>query len=133
MRIFIILALCLFASPALALECNTSGNQMEMNQCALDDFNVADKQLNTVWKALIKENKDNAAYIKQLRVAQRAWIGFRDAEVAAMFACEDENMRICWGSMYPLLYHGVMTELTEQRTKRLKMYLKHGQNPSVGE
>ena len=106
-----------------AAECNPSGSQLEMNQCALEDFEKIDTELNRVWQQLLEKEQANPAYIQKLRAAQRAWISFRDAEVAAMFACEDTNPRHCWGSMYPMLYHAMLGELTEERARRLKLYL----------
>ncbi len=132
-QITVIFSLLLFGSLPLAMaaQCNPSGSQPEMNQCALEDFEKADKALNQVWQQLLTKEKANPAYIKKLRAAQRVWISFRDAEVAAMFACEDSNPRWCWGSMYPLLYHIALSELTEARTQRLKLYLQDGQNPAA--
>lgn len=127
----IALSLCLLSSSALALKCNPEGRQDEMNQCAADDFAKADQALNDTYQALLKKYKDNKPYLKQLKQAQRAWIKFRDAELAAMFACDDE-MRMCWGSMYPLLHLGAKQALTENRTKHLKIYLEKGQNPAAG-
>ncbi|HHC74499.1 MAG TPA: DUF1311 domain-containing protein [Thiothrix sp.] len=127
----IALSLCLLSTPALALKCNPEGTQMEMNQCAADDFAKADQALNDAYQALRKKYKDNKPYLKQLKQAQRAWIKFRDAELAAMFACDDE-MRMCWGSMYPLLHLYEKETLTENRTKQLKLYLEKGPNPAAG-
>ncbi len=129
----ILLSLLINTSSVVAAQCNPSGNQMEMNQCALEDFERVDQKLNDVWRQLLAKEKGNPAYIKKLRSAQRAWITFRDAETEAMFACEEDNPRFCWGSMYPLLYHGVLSDLTEERTQRLQQYLQQGQNPAVGE
>lgn len=112
--------------------CNPD-TQIEMNACANNDYAAADKKLNDTWKALIAKEKDNKTYIKSLRIAQRAWIKLRDADVDAMFACKEGDMRICWGSMYPMLRQGAMTEITEARTKRLQQFIDKGQNLSSGE
>ena len=128
-----LLLLLISTSPVVAAQCDPSGSQLAMNQCALEDYERVDKELNQVWLQLLAKEKDNPVYIKKLRVAQRAWITFRDAETEATFACEDSNPRLCWGSMYPMLYHAVLSELTEARIQRLKQYLQHGQNPAVGE
>jgi uncharacterized protein YecT (DUF1311 family) len=115
-------------------KCNSDGNQAEINACAGDDYRAADKKLNETWKILITKEKANKAYIKSLRIAQKAWLKFRDLEVKAMFACDmDNNMRVCWGSMYPMLHQSAMTEITETRTKRLQQFIDKGQNPSTGE
>ncbi len=114
-------------------KCNPSGTQLEMKFCARDDYKKADKKLNDVWQQLMKKGKGNKSYIKKIRNAQRQWLKFRDAEVDAMFACDEgDNMRVCWGSIYPMLYHGALTHLTELRIKQLQDYLDHGRNVSVG-
>lgn len=129
----IALSLCLLSTPAWAIKCNPEGNQSEMNQCAADDFAKADQALNETYQAIFKKYKDNKPYLKKLKQAQRAWIKFRDAELEAMFACDSDDMRVCWGSMYPLLMLGAKQALTENRTKHLNIYLEKGQNPAVGE
>lgn len=130
-----VLTLALIGNIAYAsdIKCNPDGNQMELNQCAADDYAAADKKLNDTWKALMKKLTDDKPAADKLRVAQRAWIAFRDAEVAARFACAEEDMRVCWGSMYPMLYNAALQELAEERTQRLQQYLDEGLNPSVGE
>lgn len=128
-----VLALLSTLSTNLSAEgCNPEGTQMEMNQCAADDYAKADKELNQVWKALMTKEKDNKVYTDKLRAAQRAWIAFRDAEVAAMYACAEDNPRFCWGSMYPLLYNTELATLTEARTATLKRYLENGQTGAEG-
>jgi uncharacterized protein YecT (DUF1311 family) len=129
------LLMLVFSIAAFASEpkCNSEGTQIEMNVCAGEEYQAADKQLNTTWKALIKKEKANKAYTTSLRNAQKAWITFRDLEIKAMFACAEGNMRICWGSMYPLLEQGAMTEITKERTKRLQQFIDKGQNPAMGE
>ena len=135
MKRIIFAGLLAFSTNLLAepdIQCNPAGNQMEMNKCAYEDFEKADKALNQTYKALIKKSGDDKTYIKKLRESQRAWIKFRDAELDAMFSCEDENIRICWGSMIGMLYPAAKQELTEERTKRLQHYIDKGQNNSVG-
>lgn len=124
------LSLSLLANTAFALDCNVEGTQQEMNQCAGDDFQKADRELNQVYQAIFKKEKNNKIYLNKLQTSQRAWIVFRDAELEAMFACKDENKRVCWGSMYGMLYPHAKEALTRERIKRLKTYLK-GQNDSV--
>lgn len=106
------------------IKCNHDGNQMEMNQCAYDDYEKADKALNNAYKELVKLKKGNKVYITKLKTSQRLWIKFRDAELETIFACEDGDMRMCWGSMYNLIYHVEMKELTDKRTATLKGYIK---------
>lgn len=123
------IALLLFASisyaEGTAFKCNPEGNQAELNQCAYDDYQAADKKLNETWKKLMAKFKDDRTATAKLKAAQKAWIAFRDAEIEAMFAC-DTNDRTCWGSMEPMLRNGELAALTKDRTTRLQKYLKQG-------
>lgn len=134
MKLFIYISALLLSMNAVAepngFKCNPEGNQSEMNQCAYDDLQKADKKLNETYQALIKKSGDKT-YIKKLRESQRAWVKFRDAELDAMFSCEDDNVRVCWGSMIGMLHPIAKQELTEERTKRLQHYIDEGQNIAV--
>ena len=123
----LLLSLTLLFSVSLNasnLQCKEDGNQMQMNQCAYEDFQEADRELNKVYKALRHKNKDDKAYLENLKISQNIWIQFRDAELKLIFTCETEDMRICFGSMYPLLYHSEKEDITRQRIKNLNDYLR---------
>ena len=124
-----ILLITLFAVSSLSwaddFKCNPNGNQAELNACANESFARADKELNRVYQALLQKEVKNKTFINKLRTAQKAWIVFRDAELEAMFACDDEP-NICWGSMYPMSFLYAKEELTLQRTKKLQQILENG-------
>ncbi|MDD5394241.1 MAG: lysozyme inhibitor LprI family protein [Thiothrix sp.] len=130
MKIVISTALVLLLSTTTVtageIECNPDGNQMEMNQCAADDYAAADKKLNATWKKLMAQFKSDKTATAKLKAAQKAWIAFRDAEIAAQFACDEGDIRVCWGSMYPMLVNGELQAMTETRTERLQKYLDDG-------
>ena len=118
------IAITLLLSTSLyATECKEDGNQMEMNQCAYDNFRKADNELNRVYQELRAKQKDEKIYLKNLKTSQRAWIKFRDAELETLFSCAKKNKAICFGSMYGLLLNAEKTELTQQRVEQLKGYL----------
>jgi len=127
-----IVLLILFALVPLAswagdeIRCNKGGNQLELNACASDDFAKADKELNQTYQSLIKKEADDPLFISRLRLAQKAWLAFRDADLDARFACAEDDARICWGSMYPMSFVSRKAELTRERTKHLKQILKDG-------
>ena len=112
------------------IKCNEDGNQLELNKCAYEDFKKADKELNSVYNKIRKKNKGDKLFLKNFKTSQKAWLKFLDAELNALYSCEEENIRICFGSMYPLLYNSSKAELTEERTKQLKRHLV---NPVTGE
>ena len=84
MKKFIYISIFLLSANVFAdegeIKCNPAGNQIEMNRCAYEDFQKADKKLNETYQALIKKLGDKT-YIKKLRESQRAWVKFRDAEL----------------------------------------------------
>lgn len=128
-RAALVLYLFSFSSLSLAegtIKCNPGGAQIEMNACAYDSFVEADKELNQVYKALLRKEDNNKIFVQKLRAAQKAWLAFRDAELEAMYACEEADSRICWGSMHPLCYLSYKEKLTRDRTSRLKELFEQG-------
>ena len=117
------LSSCLFAANATAqeLDCAYAMAQMDLNQCAYQDWEAADADLNAAYKtatALMKEwdanmPEDEKGAAAALKEAQRAWITFRDK------ACEAEGYAMKGGSAEPLLVYGCMRALTEERTSHL--------------
>ncbi|WP_409318944.1 lysozyme inhibitor LprI family protein [Pseudomonas sp. KCJK9016] len=118
-RLLLALTSFLFTSIAhAAVDCANASDQSTMNQCAGQEYKVADKELNVVYQQITARLKDNAEGKKLLVSAQRAWIGFRDAE------CTFSASGVAGGSVYPLIYSNCMTSVTKVRTEALKQYLK---------
>src|SRR6185503_18775489 len=110
--------------------------QMEMNMCAGLDFESADRELNVAYRAAIQSAQQaDREYARiesaaggdrsgepgeeaTLREAQRAWVGFRDAQ------CRMESFEARGGSMQPVLDSGCRATLTRARTAELR-----GPNP----
>lgn len=107
--------LLLLTVPAQAgdrnVDCNNATNQNDMNYCAEEDFNKADKALNAAYKTAMADM--DAAMKAKLKAAQRAWVAFRDAE------CDYESMSEEGGSMQPMVYSGCRARLTKDRTQDL--------------
>ncbi|MEZ1325359.1 lysozyme inhibitor LprI family protein [Pseudomonas fluorescens] len=101
-----------------AIDCANASDQATMNQCAGQDFKAADKELNTVYQQISGRLKDNPDGKKLLVSAQRAWIGFRDAE------CKFSSSGVTGGSVYPWVYSSCLTGVTKVRVEALKQYLK---------
>jgi len=126
--LLLMLATPLPAAAADTVQCNRDGTQLELNACAAAELAEADKQLNHVYKALLKKEAQNTVLLQKLRAAQRAWLAFRDAELDATFACQDANPRACWGSLFPMSYASYKAELTRERAKRLQRLLDGSPN-----
>lgn len=101
-----------------AVDCANASDQATMNQCAGQDFKAADKELNTVYQQITGRLKDNPDGKKLLVSAQRAWLGFRDAE------CKFSSSGVTGGSVYPWVYSSCLTGVTKVRVEALKQYLK---------
>lgn len=118
-----LLVLACLALPATAqeIDCTNAMAQMELNQCAHDDWEAADADLNVAYKRAMTllQGRDadlpdaEQGGVEALREAQRAWITFRDK------ACEVEGYAMRGGSAEPLLVYGCMRQLTEDRTAQL--------------
>ena len=120
---YILLLVLLLSNLQAEIKCNNAGTQIEMNQCAYEDFKNADTVLNQAYNELRSLKGSNTPYLKKLKASQKAWLKFRDAEIKSIFACASDDMKMCWGSIYPLLYNSAIQKLTEARTKTLVGYI----------
>ena len=116
------------AEGANVVKCNLSGTQAELNACAYDEFEKADKELNDTYKNLPKKRGLDEIFVQKMRKAQQSWLAFRDAELEALFACESPDPGACWGSMYPMSYMSEKARLTRERTEALRAILREAQN-----
>jgi uncharacterized protein YecT (DUF1311 family) len=114
-----VIAGLLGALPAAqAQKCDRADEtQAGMNICAAADHQAADHKLNKAYGDIMKRLSDDAEARKRLQAAQRAWIAFRDAE------CDFSTADSKEGTIYPALYSGCLTALTDERTGQLNGYL----------
>lgn len=117
-RLLLALTPLLLATVAQADDCANAITQGEMNQCAAQEYKAADKELNDLYKQITARLKDDPKAKQLLVKAQRAWIGFRDAE------CEFSASGVEGGSVYPLIHTDCITAQTKARVEAFKTYLK---------
>jgi uncharacterized protein YecT (DUF1311 family) len=89
----LLLALALQGSPRV--DCERAVTQPDLNECASEEFRRADESLNRQWQITLdvvrgwdREGVSPAAgstFENRLRLAQRAWVAFRDAECDALY------------------------------------------------
>jgi uncharacterized protein YecT (DUF1311 family) len=103
---------------AIAGNCNDQSTQSDLNICADQDFKTADKALNEVYRTIVQRLSQDPEGKTRLTAAQKAWIGFRDAE------CDFQSGNSIEGSIHPMLVLMCRTGLTQKRTDELKVYLK---------
>ena len=93
--------------------CSAKNSQMEMNRCAEQQFERADKVLKVTLARAGALAKDNSVKTRLLVGSENAWVKFRDSE-CALVADEDRG-----GSIAPQSYRECLTDLTKERTKDL--------------
>jgi uncharacterized protein YecT (DUF1311 family) len=100
--------------------------QTEMNICAQEDFQAADKELNTKYKQArdLTRKRDEGSDVElkgadeALVRAQRAWIAYRDAQ------CDSAAFQSRGGSMQPLVLSSCKANLTRARVKELAVLIE---------
>jgi uncharacterized protein YecT (DUF1311 family) len=108
-----------------ALDCDNAITQVDMKECAYEDYQVADAELNAHWtqtSSVMKSRDENfeseydtrSGYFDTLLEAQWAWLGYRDAH------CRNEGYFARGGSLEPLLVSSCMAHLTRLRTAELE-------------
>jgi uncharacterized protein YecT (DUF1311 family) len=119
------------AAQASLIACESAQTQLDLNACAGQAFAAADARLKGTYRTLRQRHADNPVFVAKLRAAQRAWVAFRDAELAAAFACAGSDPKVCWGSVYPMAYALYKAQLTDERTRRLEQLLEQGPGPRL--
>lgn len=108
--IFIALAATLVATFRLGMAwCQT---QAEMNEQAGREYKAADAKLNAAYKQVLAAAGGEQK--SKIVDAELAWIKYRDKN------CDAEAFQVKGGSMYPLLWAGTATRMTQARTAELE-------------
>ncbi|MCW3462443.1 lysozyme inhibitor LprI family protein [Chitinophaga nivalis] len=115
MKSLLVLLMLIIAGTGVAF----SQTQGAMNKEAAQSYKEADKKLNDVYQQILKDYAANKTFINNLKEAQRLWIQLRDAQVKAMFPAATKS----YGSMFPVCKANYLSELTQQRTETLLVWL----------
>ena len=96
-------------------------DQSGLNNGEQSQYLKTEKELNSVYQKILKEYKEDTAFIKNLKVSQRIWIQFRDAEMKMKYPDREPHY---YGSVFPMCWSSYLTELTNNRIKTLKIWLE---------
>jgi uncharacterized protein YecT (DUF1311 family) len=107
---------------------NNAPSQAAMSQCAANSLSAADKELNQVYQQVLRKYAKDTVFVGKLKTAQKAWLAFRDAELAARFPDNDKSN---YGSIYPMCADNELEAMTRQRTEELRAWLKGTQEGDV--
>lgn len=94
--------------------------QSDLNEEAHQNLHKADKTLNATYQKVLKAHASDKLFIKNLKNSQRIWIQLRDSEMLTKYPLTNTNQ---YGSAHPMCWDMYLTELTEERTKKLKVWL----------
>lgn len=111
----------LFALAVLSAVPTFAQTQSDMQDESCAKFKKADAELNKTYKKILTEYKEDKVFIEKLKKAQKAWLVYRDAHVESVYPEEDKSY---YGSVYGTCNCEVKQELTEQRTKMIKQWVK---------
>lgn len=112
------------AATGAAPDCAGASTQTALDACAAGGFAQADAELNRVWRAIQSRYADQPLFLERLKTAQKAWLAFRDAEVAARFPlAPGQSAQAEYGSVFPMCHDQFKATLTVERTAQLKAWL----------
>lgn len=95
--------------------------QLEINQCSSLENQAADQTLNQVYQAVLKQHTGDKALTDNLKLAQRAWLKWRDAEMAAIYPHSEEPGY--YGSSFGGCWNDQLAAITRERTRQLRKWL----------
>lgn len=93
-------------------------SQAGLNQCANNGAKSADAELNRVYAKVLAANATDKAFLEKFKAAQRAWVVFRDAQIAARYPSPED-----YGSVLPMCQSGEYEQLTRDRIKQLNAWV----------
>lgn len=97
--------------------CITQANTLEINACAQEKFQAADKRLNAAYQVVLKQldgGGNGPATKKALVDAQRKWVAFREAD------CKAQASVYQGGTIAPSVYMECMIAHADARTRALQ-------------
>jgi uncharacterized protein YecT (DUF1311 family) len=111
----------LMTAIVVTLACNTSigaagQSQSEMNQEACGKYKKADVELNRIYQQILRDYAADKNFIQKARLAQRAWVAFRDAHVNSIYPDRSPQ---AYGSVNPMCRCAILERLTNDRIEML--------------
>jgi uncharacterized protein YecT (DUF1311 family) len=104
--------------------CGDCESQAEMNGCFAKEAQEADARLNATYKKLLSKIKDNKVAVAKAVAAERAWVTFRDAQLAALWPVGSDAELQSLGTVHPMCYAMERKAMTEERIKQLRQQMK---------
>jgi len=101
---------------------HNANTQTAMRVCANEEALRIDAELNDTYRQLLSAAGKQSAAVEKLRAAERAWVTYRDAYIAAMYPAQDKQA--VYGSLFAMEVDLLRAKLTKQQVVALKELLK---------
>jgi len=116
--------LCLLSIMTVAL---TNGGALSQTQRASNEdacvrLGQADALLNTTYNQILRGYGRDAAFVRKLKIAQRAWVAYRSAQIEALYPASDK--RTAYGTIYPMCRCLALAKLTTSRVEELRKWIE---------
>jgi len=110
-----------FILLAFSASIGASGQtQFEMNQEACGKYKKADAELNRIYRQILRDYAEDKNFVQKIKIAQRAWIAFRDAHVNSIYP---DPSRQAYGSVSPMCHCMELEQLTKYRINMLSEWV----------
>lgn len=103
--------------------------QSDTNQDACIRYKKADAEMNRLYRQVLNSYKSDAVFTRKLKIAQQAWIQFRDAHLESLYP--KQNKLSAYGSAHPMCRCLVLADLTDERAKELKKWVTGAEEGDV--
>jgi uncharacterized protein YecT (DUF1311 family) len=91
-------------------------SQSELNHEACGKYKKADVELNRIYRQILRDYAADKNFIQKMRLAQRAWVAFRDAHVNSIYPDPGPQ---AYGSVNPMCRCAILEQLTNDRISTL--------------
>ncbi|WP_152594561.1 lysozyme inhibitor LprI family protein [Massilia sp. BSC265] len=124
----IFLSVCIASSLSASPRptCDRSSSQPDLDACAYEDLEAAEKEMQSVYQGIVEKYASNALLLERLARAQQSWMNFREDDWKAQFACPNFNTQLCWGPQAFIKVNVRRMEQTKERTRSLRNLLENG-------
>jgi len=100
-------------------------SQAEMNRQAVEALELAEANMEKVYRQILKEHAGEKSFLADLKEAQKAWRRYVEFHLKTMFPLkEGEDPTFIYGSIYHLEFAGAKATMVEQRTGQLKLLIE---------
>lgn len=95
--------------------------QSDLDQIQLTEFQDSEQILDSLYKSILHQYRDETKFINSFIKAQNSWLEFRDRHLDSIFPCDDKRLE--YGTVYNFCLSKIATELNNQRIKQLEVWL----------